>query len=166
VSRTADPSSPLTAPPPRPLGVWILCALQIAVAIKFIHDSSPGLMRPLPHGWDESSAAFTPYFIGLYLCTIGAAIGAWLGIKAFRTALLILVAVPIYFFVRDDVAAIVFFLVQGQGNPRPSVPVRWILALAPVPRVLWLGFNCWYFLGPRTRLFYSRTGRDAREIIS
>ena len=125
----------------RPIGVWVFLFLNILVVMPW---AVPWLFPNLQEGYHPTS----PYILALALSSILSTFGAWTGNRYSRITMLALLTLVQLLLMFAAVALI--------ADVAPPSELLFTIAVIVTLGAVWLGANYWYFLGARTRAFYSR----------
>ncbi len=138
----------------RPLGVWLLTICNAGYATLLLADSV--YIRFLE---DAHYFASAPRWVELVLiCVCLAAVGTWFGSRYARTVFLVGLVALACLMIVENALTIQFALAQRHDDDKPwSLRTWWALSMG-LRWLSWLALNCWYFLGPRTRDFFSAKG--------
>ena len=138
---------------PRPTGVWVFLFLNILVVMPLALTSIYSNFQ------DEYVADNPPYILAFAVASVVSTIGAWMGNRYSRAVMLALLTLVQLLLMFLAIAAVAGQLSVPPANRPPPLSV-WlyfsIIGLVVVLGAVWLAANYWYFLGDRTRAFYSR----------
>ena len=134
----------------RPLGVWILAICNSLFVLPYFLLGFYMMVYHSNQGYELEDA---PYYLSFLLAVLLSIFGSWWGNKLARMGMVILLTV---FQALLTLSGVRVIMEVGRGSRGVDLVPYWITVSAVLfAGSVLLALNCWYFLGSRSRNFYS-----------